>query len=101
MQYGALFQQIEIRQRSRTRRLSAGTVTDLGVLLWEQAGGRRALGTTVLGCRLGRNDQWIFTPVAKGSKGIVRQRQRRNRHPGGKLVNEYLVIRPQHAVSGL
>ena len=33
MQYSALFQQIEIRQRSRTRRLSAGTVTDLGVVL--------------------------------------------------------------------
>jgi hypothetical protein len=31
MQYGAVFQQIEIRQRSRTRRRSAGTVTDFGV----------------------------------------------------------------------
>ena len=33
MQYGALFQHIETRQRSRTRRLIAGTVTDLGVLV--------------------------------------------------------------------
>jgi|HubBroStandDraft_5_1064220.scaffolds.fasta_scaffold111342_2 hypothetical protein len=33
MQYGALFQQLEISQKSRIRRLIACTVRDWGVLL--------------------------------------------------------------------